>query len=110
MTLTDFLGYFAASCTTVAFLPQAFKAIRQKDTKSLSLGMYVLFTVGITVWLVYGILKRDNAIVLANAFTVILSLAILVTKIRCDVLPTIRSRKKRPPAPEGVPGISGVQE
>ena len=86
MVLVDAVGYFAASCTTLAFLPQAVKALRDKDTKSLSLGMYVLFTVGVGLWLAYGILKDDYVITLANAITIILSLAILVTKIRFDVL------------------------
>jgi MtN3 and saliva related transmembrane protein len=87
MALVDAVGYFAASCTTLAFLPQAIKVLRDKDTKSLSLGMYVLFTVGVGLWLAYGILKDDYVITLANATTIILSLAILVTKIRFDVLP-----------------------
>ncbi|HXV21963.1 MAG TPA: SemiSWEET transporter [Desulfuromonadales bacterium] len=87
MALVDAVGYFAASCTTLAFLPQAVKVLRDKDTKSLSLGMYVLFTVGVGLWLAYGILKDDYVITLANAITIILSLAILVTKIRFDVLP-----------------------
>jgi MtN3 and saliva related transmembrane protein len=85
MVLVDAVGYFAASCTTLAFLPQAVKVLRDKDTKSLSLGMYVLFTVGVGLWLAYGILKDDYVITLANAITIILSLAILVTKIRYDV-------------------------
>ena len=87
MVLVDAVGYFAASCTTLAFLPQAVKVLRDKDTKSPSLGMYVLFTVGVGLWLAYGILKDDYVITLANAITIILSLAILVTKIRFDVLP-----------------------
>jgi MtN3 and saliva related transmembrane protein len=87
MVLVDAVGYFAASCTTLAFLPQAVKVLRDKDTKSLSLGMYVLFTVGVGLWLAYGILKDDYVITLANAITIILSLAILVTKIRFDILP-----------------------
>lgn len=85
MVLVDAVGYFAASCTTLAFLPQAVKVIRDKDTRSLSLGMYVLFTVGVGLWLAYGILKDDYVITLANAVTIIFSLAILVTKIRYDV-------------------------
>ena len=87
MVLVDAVGYFAASCTTLAFLPQAVKVLRDKDTKSLSLGMYVLFTVGVGFWLAYGILKDDYVITLANAITIILSLAILVTKIRYDGFP-----------------------
>ncbi len=86
MTTTELLGYFAAFCTTAAFLPQAVKSIRHRDTKSLSLGMYILFTIGIALWLTYGILRRDYAIITANAVTIVISLAILITKIRCDIL------------------------
>jgi len=87
MVLVDAVGYFAASCTTLAFLPQALKVLREKETRSLSLGMYVLFTLGIGLWLAYGLLKGDTVIILANAVTIVFSLAILVTKIRYDVLP-----------------------
>ncbi|HEY7746386.1 MAG TPA: SemiSWEET transporter [Desulfuromonadales bacterium] len=86
MALVDAVGYFAASCTTLAFLPQAVKVLRDRDTRSLSLGMYLLFTVGVGLWLAYGILKDDYVITLANSITIVLSLAILVAKIRYDVL------------------------
>jgi MtN3 and saliva related transmembrane protein len=82
----DALGYLAALCTTAAFVPQAVKTIRSKDTRSLSLGMYCLFTVGLFLWLLYGIYRRDPAIVLANAVTGVLALVILYHKVRNDVL------------------------
>lgn len=87
MAPIEILGYLAASFTTVAFLPQAFKSIKYKDTRSLSLGMYLFFTVGISLWLAYGILKEDAAIVAANAVTLLISVVILAIKIRYDVLP-----------------------
>jgi MtN3 and saliva related transmembrane protein len=86
MNVVDQVGYLAAFCTTISFLPQAMKAIRYRDTKSLSLGMYSLLTLGVSLWLAYGILKNDYAIIAANSITVVLSLLILITKIRYDVL------------------------
>ena len=93
MATVEFIGYFAAFCTTLAFLPQAYKSIRHRDTKSLSLGMYVLFTIGIAFWLTYGVLRGDYAIIAANAVTIVISLAILITKIRNDILPALQARR-----------------
>jgi MtN3 and saliva related transmembrane protein len=90
MSSVELLGYLAAFCTTASFLPQAFKSIRHRDTKSLSLVMYITFTLGIGLWLAYGILRKDYAIIAANAVTMVISLAILITKVRCDVLPARR--------------------
>jgi MtN3 and saliva related transmembrane protein len=87
MEYVDNLGYLAAFCTTASYLPQALKAIKYRDTKSLSLGMYVLLTVGVSLWLAYGVVKDDYAIMVANAVSAILSLAILIIKIRYDVWP-----------------------
>jgi len=81
----DVLGYLAAVCTTAAFVPQAVKTIRSKDTRSLSLGMYCLLTTGLILWLLYGAYKRDLSIILANAFTSVLALIILFHKLRNDV-------------------------
>jgi MtN3 and saliva related transmembrane protein len=78
----DVLGYIAAFCTTLSFLPQAILTIRTKDTESLSLGMYSLFTFGVTLWLIYGIHKKDYAIVVGNTVTLILSGIILLFKIK----------------------------
>jgi MtN3 and saliva related transmembrane protein len=84
MNGTDLVGYVAASLTTVAFVPQAIKALRERDTHSLSVGMYVIFTTGVVLWGIYGWLLRDPAIVAANFVTGALSLAILVAKLRND--------------------------
>jgi MtN3 and saliva related transmembrane protein len=86
MLSLDALGYLAALCTTAAFVPQAVKTIRSKDTRSLSLGMYCMFTVGLILWLLYGIHKKDLSIILANAITGVLALVILFHKLRNDVL------------------------
>jgi MtN3 and saliva related transmembrane protein len=85
MTMTELIGYAAATLTTVAFVPQAVKALKEHDTKSLSLGMYAIFTAGVALWGVYGYFLGDWAIVIANLITGLLSLAILLTKLRNDV-------------------------
>jgi MtN3 and saliva related transmembrane protein len=77
----DYLGYFAATFTTASFLPQAIQTIKTKDTKSLSLGMYMLFTVGVFSWLVYGVFISNNAIIFANAITFMLAASILAFKV-----------------------------
>lgn len=81
MTSLDMLGYIAACCTTASFLPQAIKVIRTGDTASLSLIMYVVFNIGVFLWMVYGYLRNDYAIVLANLVTLGLGLLILGLKI-----------------------------
>ena len=86
MNGTELVGYVAATLTTVAFVPQALKALKERDTHSLSLGMYLIFTAGVALWGVYGWLLHDRAIVVANLITGTLSLAILWAKVKNDVL------------------------
>ncbi len=81
---TDAIGFFAAFCTTLSFLPQVIKIVQTRDTQSLSLMMYVIFTLGVATWLIYGILRSDPAVVVANAVTLVLSLIILGLKIYND--------------------------
>jgi MtN3 and saliva related transmembrane protein len=81
MIMTEIIGYVAATLTTVSFLPQAILTIKTKDTHSLSLSMYSLFTVGVLCWLVYGISISDKAIIFANAITVVLATSILSVKV-----------------------------
>lgn len=82
MDLLTVLGLVAACCTTISFFPQAIKAIRTKHTNDLSLGMYTLLTTGIILWLIYGILKNDFPIILANGITLIFAGTILILKIK----------------------------
>jgi MtN3 and saliva related transmembrane protein len=85
MTPTEMIGALAATLTTIAFVPQAHKVLVYKDTHSLSLGMYVIFTSGVLLWAAYGYLRGDWVIVAANVITAVLCLAILVVKLRNDV-------------------------
>lgn len=78
----EWAGYVAAAMTTLAFVPQAVKTIRTRDTRSISLGMYVVFTVGIGFWLVYGIALNSMPMILSNIVTFLLSGTILALKLR----------------------------
>ena len=82
MTLLDILGLSAAICTTGAFLPQAIKIIVTKETKSLSLIMYIILVIGVALWLVYGVLKHDIPLIAANGVTLLLTSIILTIKIK----------------------------
>ena len=75
------IGYVAATLTTASFLPQAILTIKTKDTESLSLSMYSLFTLGVFFWLIYGVYISDEAIIVANAITLVLAASILTFKI-----------------------------
>ena len=76
------VGIMAAVCTTASFVPQAVKTLKTKETKDLSLGMYSIFTLGVALWLGYGIWIRDIPIILANVVTQVLSATILTMKLR----------------------------
>lgn len=78
----EWAGYVAAAMTTLAFVPQAAKTIRTRDTRSISLGMYVVFTAGIAMWLVYGIALHSMPMILSNIVTFLLSATILGLKLR----------------------------
>ena len=76
------LGYVAASLTTLSFIPQAVKTLRSGDTSAISLCMYVLFTAGIALWGVYGLLTADGPLIIANAITLVSAGLILERKAR----------------------------
>ncbi len=81
MDPTALIGIIAAIGTTVAFIPQALKVIRTRDTKSISLLMYLIFSIGVGLWMIYGILKRDPPIILANAVTLVFAIIIFWFKL-----------------------------
>jgi len=82
--LAESIGNTAAVCTTVSFLPQLVRVWRRKSAKDISLSMFLLFSAGVALWLVYGLLIGSFPIVAANTVTLALALAILVLKLRCD--------------------------
>ncbi len=82
MNLTDLIGTLAAVLTTISFLPQALHTFRTKDVRGISLGMYSAFTLGVALWLVYGLLLGAWPVVIANVITLALASTILVMKLR----------------------------
>lgn len=81
MNLTDLLGYCAATLTTLSFLPQALLTLRTRNVAGISLGMYGAFTLGVALWLAYGLVLAQWPIVIANALTLVLASVILVMKV-----------------------------
>jgi MtN3 and saliva related transmembrane protein len=76
------LGLVAASITTYAFVPQVVTTWRLKETKDISLGMYIIFCIGIAIWVVYGIIIKNWPIILADSVTLVLASTILFFKIK----------------------------
>ena len=77
----EFVGYLAAGLTTASFFPQALKTLRSGDTKAISLGMYALFTSGVALWSLYGLLVNDGPVLAANLITLIPAAIVLQRKI-----------------------------
>lgn len=82
MNIPRIIGLAAATLTTIAFVPQVWRSLKTRDTRGISLGMYTVFTLGIALWLVYGLLINDLPVTLANAVTLVLALAVLILKLR----------------------------
>ncbi|MGJ4729292.1 SemiSWEET transporter [Luteimonas sp. SDU101] len=78
----EWIGYIAATLTTLAFVPQAVKTIRSRDTSGISLGMYVVFIIGVVCWFGYGLVLGSWPMILANAVTFLLAAVILALKLR----------------------------
>lgn len=78
----EWVGFAAAVLTTISFIPQAVRTIRTKDTRGISLGMYVMFTVGVAFWLAYSLVLMSWPMILSNIVTLGLSGTILVLKLR----------------------------
>ena len=76
------IGLAAAFCTTIAFLPQVIKTWRTRSTGDISLSMFLVFTSGIFLWLVYGLIIGDVPLIAANGITFVLSGTILYFKLR----------------------------
>ena len=76
------VGYAAAILTTVSFVPQALKSWQTRDLSGVSLAMYSLFTLGVALWLVYGVMLGSWPIIVANAITLALAGVVLTLKLK----------------------------
>jgi MtN3 and saliva related transmembrane protein len=78
----EWFGYAAAALTSGSFIPQAIMTIRTRDTRGISRGMYTMFTVGVALWLTYGIAIGSWPMIVANTVTLVLAGSILALKLR----------------------------
>ena len=76
------LGLAAGICTTLAFVPQVIRTWRTRSTEDISLGMFVIFVLGVFLWLLYGLAKADLIIIGANVVTLGLAGSILYFTLR----------------------------
>lgn len=83
-TYATTIGFIAATLTTIAFIPQVMKVWKTRSARDVSLGMYALFTMGVAMWLVYGLLIESWPVIVANGITLLLAGAVLVMKVKFD--------------------------
>jgi MtN3 and saliva related transmembrane protein len=81
MNFTSIVGLVAGLLTTGAFLPQIIKTVRTRDTKSISLSMYIVYVIGVLIWFAYGVMLGEIAIIITNIFSLIFGMTMLVMKI-----------------------------
>lgn len=82
MKTTFIIGLIAGTLSTISFLPQVIQAYRTKHTKDISLYTFLIFSVGIIFWLIYGFSIKELPVILANSAVLILVLLILIAKIK----------------------------
>ena len=83
--MISILGFIAGTLTTLSFVPQVHKAWRTRRCEDLSYGMLLTFGLGVTLWLIYGLLVAAAPIIVANAVTLTLIVTLLVMKLRYRV-------------------------
>jgi len=82
MPTIEIIGLIAATLTTACFIPQVYKVWKEKSTKDISLVMYIVFMIGLALWLYYGIQKESISIILANSGTLLLAITIFIAKLK----------------------------
>ncbi len=83
-SVIELIGYAAATLTTISFLPQLIRVWKLKSARDISLGMFAIFSLGTALWLTYGVLSHTWPVAAANFVTFILSMAILILKLKYD--------------------------
>ena len=78
----DIIGFIAGTLTTISFLPQVIKTVKEKDVSGVSLTMYICFSTGVAFWLFYGILLVNLPMIVFNIVTLIFAIAILLNIIK----------------------------
>jgi MtN3 and saliva related transmembrane protein len=83
-TPVEALGFAAAFCTTAAFVPQLARVVRLRSARDISLPTFLLFSVGVFLWGLYGLYIDSKPVIASNAVTLVLSVSILILKLRYD--------------------------
>jgi MtN3 and saliva related transmembrane protein len=78
----EILGFAAAFCTTVAFVPQLVRVVRLRSARDISLPTFLMFSLGVLLWLLYGVYTGSRPVIASNAVTLVLSVSILILKLR----------------------------
>jgi MtN3 and saliva related transmembrane protein len=78
------LGFVAAFCTTAAFVPQLVRVLRLRSARDISLPTFLMFSVGVLLWLIYGVYTGSKPVIASNVVTLVLSVSILILKLRYD--------------------------
>jgi MtN3 and saliva related transmembrane protein len=91
--LETIIGLVAGAMTTSAFVPQALKLWKTRSTQDISLTMFIIMVCGIALWLTFGIMKQDIAIIIPNVASLLIAITILVMKIRFENVRTDRARR-----------------
>jgi MtN3 and saliva related transmembrane protein len=81
MNYIDILGLTATAFTTSSFVPQVWRTWKTRDVSGISLPTYLIITIGLALWLAYGLLKDDLPLIVANAIMVVLTGTISVMKL-----------------------------
>ncbi len=80
----DLIGFVAAFLTTAAFVPQLVRVLKLRSAREISLRMFLMFSLGVFLWLVYGIYTGSKPVIASNMVTLVLSVSILVLKLKYD--------------------------
>lgn len=83
-TRVEDLGFVAAFCTTAAFVPQLVRVVRLRSAHDISLPTFLMFSIGVFLWLLYGIYTGSKPVIASNCVTLVLSVTILILKLRYD--------------------------
>ncbi|MEO7801594.1 MAG: SemiSWEET transporter [Ginsengibacter sp.] len=82
MTFTTVIGLLASIGTSSSLLPQLFKIIKEKKAEALSIGMLLVLFAGLALWIWYGILQKDMIVIVANAFSLVVNIILLILTIK----------------------------
>jgi MtN3 and saliva related transmembrane protein len=81
--MANLIGGIAGTLTTIAFVPQVLRTWRTRRADDISMGMLLLFAVGVGLWEGYGFMTGAMPVIVANGVTFVLAIAMVVMKARC---------------------------